>query len=158
MDSFALGFAFGDGFFIEAPAIRFDKFNLVGDKAITRFLIAMLIRPLLLVEKAVDCHPGAFVQAAGGKFREFVVAVDLDPAGLVLAASESHLECRDGDSVRCVKIFGIVSQVSGNDHLIHFLFLLSDFDYWNDCNNWGEDRAAAKPEPASKTLSLPLMN
>ena len=112
-----------DGFrgclpFLESPAVCLDEFDGVPDDLEGAAVLAIVGRPLVLIEDSGDGDPGALVQILGTDVGQLVEGHALDPAGFLFAGLKSDVERGHGVSVRRVKDLGIVSQVPGHDALV----------------------------------------
>ena len=112
-----------DGFrgcfpFLESPAVCLDELDGVPDDLEGAAVLAIVGRPLVLIEDSGDGDSGAFMQILGRDVGQFVKGHALDPAGFLFAGLKSDVERGHGVSVGRVKDLGIVSQVPGHDALV----------------------------------------
>jgi hypothetical protein len=112
-----------DGFrgcfpFLEAPSVCLDELDGVPDDLEGAAVLAIVGRPLVLIEDSGDGDPSAFVEILGADLGQLVEGHALDPAGFLFAGLECDVERGHGVSVWRVKDLGIVSQVPGHDALV----------------------------------------
>ncbi len=112
-----------DGFrgrlpFLEPPSVRLDELDGVADDLEGAAVLAIVGRPLVLIQDSGNGDSGAFVQILGTDVGQLVEGHALDPAGFLFAGLKSDVERGHGVSVGRVKHLGIVSQVPGHDALI----------------------------------------
>jgi hypothetical protein len=103
---------------LEPPSVRLDELDGVPDDLEGAAVLAIVGRPLVLIEDSGDGYPGTLMQILGTDIGQLVEGHALDPAGFLFAGLESDVEGCHGVSVGRVKDLGIVSQVPGHDALI----------------------------------------